>query len=98
MKSAAGLGIASLIGNFGADPILGQTRGVEDILTYEQADVCELTCRPTLGPCYSADPPIRRDITSGKKGMPLRLAFRVVGPDCMPISNAAVDIWHTDVN
>ena len=98
LKSAAGLSLASLIGNFRADSVLGQTRGVEDILTFEQADVCELACRQTLGPCYSPDPPVRQDITSGKKGLPLRLAFRVVGTDCMPISNAAVDIWHTDVN
>ena len=98
LKSAAGLSLASIVGNFGADAVLGQTRGAEDILTFEQAEVCELTCSQTLGPCYSPGPPIRQDITSGKQGMPVRLGFRVVGTDCLPIANASVDIWHTDVN
>ena len=98
LKSAAGLGLASMLGNFSADPVLGQTRGVEEIMNYEAAEVCQLTCLQTLGPCYSANPPVRVDITSGKQGMPMRLGFRVVDSECLPISNATVDIWHTDVN
>jgi len=98
IKTAAGLSLANIIGNFSADPVLGQTRGVEDILTFEPAEVCELTCSQTLGPCYSPSPPIRQDITSGKQGMPMKVGFRVVDTDCRPVANASVDIWHTDVN
>lgn len=98
LKTAAGLSLASIVGHFGADPVLGQSRGAEEILTHEVAEVCNLTCSQTLGPCYSANPPVRQDITSGKEGMPMRLGFRVVNSECMPIANAAVDIWHTDTN
>jgi protocatechuate 3,4-dioxygenase beta subunit len=60
-------------------------------------DVCTLTCAQTLGPCYYDARLIREDITEGKAGMPTRISFLVVDADtCKPVSNAAIDIWHTD--
>lgn len=40
----------------------------------------------------------RRDVTEGKPGTPLTLAFTVVNANngCSPISGAAVEIWHCD--
>lgn len=68
-------------------------------LDFIAAEPCVLTCTATLGPCYFNTGLVRRDITESKPGMPTRLAFRVVNVDtCEPISNASVDIWHTDSN
>ena len=57
---------------------------------------CALLCETTLGPCY-AQTVERKDISEQELGLPVRLAFRVVGDDgCTPIAGAAVDIWHTN--
>ena len=40
---------------------------------------------------------LRRNITEGKPGVPLRLYVTVVEVStCSPLENAAVDIWHCD--
>jgi protocatechuate 3,4-dioxygenase beta subunit len=40
---------------------------------------------------------VRRDITSGIQGTPMRLAFRIVNVDtCEPVQGASIDIWHTN--
>jgi protocatechuate 3,4-dioxygenase beta subunit len=58
---------------------------------------CLLTPEETEGPYYLAGEAVRTDITEGKVGMPLRLAFVVVNVDkCRGIANALVDIWHAD--
>jgi protocatechuate 3,4-dioxygenase beta subunit len=68
-------------------------------LDYVAAEPCVLTCGATLGPCYFDTGLIRRDITEGKPGLPTRLGLRIVNADtCEPISNASIDIWHTDNN
>jgi protocatechuate 3,4-dioxygenase beta subunit len=74
---------------------LGAVRALGDTL---QADeVCTLTCTQTLGPCYYDGNLVRTNITEGKSGLPTLLSFLVVNADtCQPISNAAIDIWHTD--
>lgn len=62
-------------------------------------DVCRLTCAQTLGPCYYDTKNVRRDITEGKTGLPTLLGFLVVNADtCQPVTNATIDIWHTDNN
>jgi protocatechuate 3,4-dioxygenase beta subunit len=61
------------------------------------ATTCVLAPEMTEGPYYLDDHLIRRDITEGKPGVPLRL--RIVVSDvnrCAPLANAAVDIWHCD--
>lgn len=66
-------------------------------LNFVSQEPCVLTCQKTLGPCYSAGPAVRRDITEGFTGLPTRMGFRVVNADtCEPIQGATVDIWHTD--
>jgi len=71
----------------------------QDAATALPQDVCILTPEMTEGPYYVAGPLLRRDITEGKPGLPLRLRFGVVevsGQSCTPLANAAVDIWHCD--
>jgi len=55
---------------------------------------CSLYCRSTPGPCTSTAP-TRRDISEGMDGLPVRLALLVVDPNCEPVANAWVEIWHT---
>jgi protocatechuate 3,4-dioxygenase beta subunit len=62
-------------------------------------DVCQLTCAQTLGPCYYDTRNVRQDITEGKPGLPALLGFLIVNADtCQPVTNATIDIWHTDAN
>jgi protocatechuate 3,4-dioxygenase beta subunit len=75
-------GTASISGNY-ADPF---TSGL--------GTTCVLTCAATLGPCYAATL-VRKDISEGHDGLPVRLAFLVVDESCRPIQGASIDIWHT---
>ena len=53
--------------------------------------------RQTAGPFYFDAGLVRRDITEGRPGAPLVVAFRLVHADsCQPIRDAVVDIWHAD--
>lgn len=55
---------------------------------------CALTLPTTLGPCFFTSP-VRRDVSEGYPGLPIRLAFRVLGAGCAPLAGARLDIWHT---
>ncbi len=58
---------------------------------------CVLAPEQTEGPYYIANKKIRRNITDGRRGVPLTLRARVVDAStCKPIKGAAVDIWHCD--
>ena len=58
---------------------------------------CVLAPELTEGPYYVDDAAVRRNIKSGKTGVPLRLRLRVLDvASCRPIRGAAVDIWHCD--
>ncbi len=58
---------------------------------------CVLTPEQTEGPYYIANEKVRRNITEGKRGIPLLLKATVVDAStCKPIKGAAVDIWHCD--
>jgi protocatechuate 3,4-dioxygenase beta subunit len=61
------------------------------------AVTCVLTPEQTEGPYYIPGERVRRNITEGKRGVPLTLKVSVVDAStCKPISGAAVDIWHCD--
>lgn len=63
-----------------------------------QAD-CVLTPEMTEGPFYLDLNMIRRDITEGRPGTPLTLDLTVVDAEsCVPLKDAAVDVWHTDAS
>ena len=58
---------------------------------------CVLSPEMTEGPYYIAGERLRRNITEGKRGVPLWLHLGVVDVStCKPIKGAAVDIWHAD--
>jgi protocatechuate 3,4-dioxygenase beta subunit len=58
---------------------------------------CVLMPEMTEGPYYIDDAAVRRDITEGKEGVPLRLRLTVVDADtCRPLPRASVEVWHAD--
>jgi len=61
--------------------------------TSELGTACTLTCEQILGPCYGTTW-VRKDISEGHAGLPVRLAFRVLDESCEPVPGATVDIWH----
>lgn len=58
---------------------------------------CETT-KDILGPFYRPDAPMRNDMRiQGVKGNEIKLAGKVMGPDCKtPIQHAKVEVWHCD--
>jgi protocatechuate 3,4-dioxygenase beta subunit len=58
---------------------------------------CVLTPEQTEGPYHLDGALVRRDITDGKLGVPLRLRLTVLDADtCAPLEGATVEIWHAD--
>lgn len=61
---------------------------------------CVLTPEQTEGPYYFNVDQVRRDITEGRVGIPLKLVVQVLNASnldaCEAIPNAVVDIWHCD--
>ncbi len=90
--------LATAAAGFAATKLFGSTP-IPRTLDLIPGDVCTLTCAQTLGPCHYDPDFVRRDITEGKAGLPTLLSFLVVDANtCEPIPNAAVEVWHTDVN
>ena len=58
--------------------------------------VCAVMPETTEGPYYIDPRLVRREITEGKAGIPLRMQLQVVTADCRPMANARVDIWQCD--
>jgi protocatechuate 3,4-dioxygenase beta subunit len=76
--------------------ILSQTLR-KDSLDLTPNDVCTLTCKSTIGPCFYEGRVEREDITEGQPGLPTLLSILVVNADtCQPVSGAKVDIWHAN--
>jgi protocatechuate 3,4-dioxygenase beta subunit len=59
---------------------------------------CQVLPEQTQGPFYADLDLMRRDITEGLPGHPLRLGVQVVDENCDPIPEAVVDVWHCDVD
>jgi protocatechuate 3,4-dioxygenase beta subunit len=62
------------------------------------AGTCTLTPKTIAGPTWFDAHAVRTDIRDGRPGVPLALAFRVVGGGtaCTPVPNAVVDLWQCD--
>lgn len=60
----------------------------------DTSTTCEMYCQATLGPCY-AQTIERKDISEGYTGLPMRISFKIVDESCKPVTDATVDIWHT---
>jgi hypothetical protein len=58
---------------------------------------CVLTPEMTEGPYYLDDAAIRRNITEGSEGLPLRLELTIADAStCSPQPDLMVEIWHAD--
>jgi protocatechuate 3,4-dioxygenase beta subunit len=78
----------------GADEDEGANSGAKKAAP---APDCVLTPEQEEGPFYIDLAQVRRDITEGRRGVPLALALTVIDAEtCEPIRDAAVDIWHCD--
>jgi hypothetical protein len=58
---------------------------------------CTVLPTTTAGPCTTATDLARRDISEGWRGLPVRLALRIVDASCQPLAGARVRVWHTNV-
>jgi protocatechuate 3,4-dioxygenase beta subunit len=61
------------------------------------ATACAVLVAATQGPCTEAADQVRKDISEGYTGLPMRLALRVVDSACNPIAGAKVKVWHTQI-
>jgi protocatechuate 3,4-dioxygenase beta subunit len=73
------------------------SEGVGPAAVASGAVTCVLAPEQTEGPYYIEGERVRRTITDGRPGTPLRLRLRVVDAStCKAIRGAAVDVWHCD--
>src|SRR3954465_2162542 len=90
------LGLAAAAGG-GAAWKLQSADGAGPLAVSSGAVACVLTPELTEGPYYVSGEKLRRNVTEGKKGMPLLLKLSVLNvTNCKPIPNATVEIWHCD--
>jgi protocatechuate 3,4-dioxygenase beta subunit len=56
-----------------------------------------VTPRQTEGPFFTPNSPLRTSLVeSGSKAPRFLVSGRVLSPDCKPVANALVDVWHAD--
>jgi protocatechuate 3,4-dioxygenase beta subunit len=56
-----------------------------------------VTPRQTEGPFFTPNSPLRTSLVeSGSKAPRFLVSGRVLSPDCKPVANALVDLWHAD--
>lgn len=94
----------ALLAGFAASPIV--LTGVGAFPTAARAEassiglitpnVCMVMPETTEGPYYFDPNLLRTDVTEGRPGAALKMAFQVVDSACTPIAGARVDIWHCD--
>ena len=91
------LGLAAFGATGAAWPVEDASAGPRAVAS--GAVTCVLAPELTEGPYYLPNEAVRRNITEGKPGTPLRLHLTVVSTSsCKPIKGAAVDIWHADAS
>ena len=89
------LGLAALGAAGAAWPVGEASAGPSGVAS--GAITCVLAPELTEGPYYLPNERVRRDITEGRPGTPLRLRLNVVDAStCKAMKGAAVDIWHAD--
>jgi hypothetical protein len=106
----AGLGATTLLsgGACGADGDAGVDAGTGGSDGDAWADagtggsdggnVCTVYPQQTEGPYYLDLDLLRRNITEGKPGTPLRVAVHVQDESCAPLKDVPVDLWHCDAD
>ena len=92
-------GLAATVGGGAALAKLAEpdTSSAGPLAVRTGAVACVLTPELTEGPYYVAGEKLRRNVTEGKKGVPLTLGITVLNAStCKAIRNATVEIWHCD--
>lgn len=88
LKTIGGAGLAAVFGARALD-YLGEDA--------QAASTCLLTPEVTEGPYWVENSLTRRDIRSGRAGLPLVLRFTILNAKtCKAINKADVEIWHCD--
>lgn len=83
----------------GEDPTAPATPSAASTLTaadFDALPTCQVLPEQGAGPFGLEEQFVRRDITEGVPGHPVRLGLRVVDGTCTAVAGAAVEIWHTD--
>ena len=56
-----------------------------------------VTLRQTEGPFFTPNSPLRTSLLeAASKGERFLVTGRVLSPQCKPVANALVDVWHAD--
>jgi protocatechuate 3,4-dioxygenase beta subunit len=56
-----------------------------------------ITPRQTEGPFFTPNSPLRTTLVeSGTKAQRFLVSGRVLSPECKPVANALLDLWHAD--
>lgn len=55
-----------------------------------------VTLRQTEGPFFTPNSPQRASLLEGGEKTRFTLTGRVLSPDCKPVANALLDLWHCD--
>lgn len=92
----SGMPLASAWATGGTAGLVGLADYPDPFAAAASEEMCAPTCAMVLGPCHDDLAPEREDISEGKEGLPMRLGFRVIDETCKPVSDANVDIWHSD--
>ena len=92
--AASAAGLLGLAGFGLSKPLGAMTRNL--VLPRKQM-MCVLTPGETQGPYYLNLNLLRSDITEGLPGLATKLFIHVVqASTCLPVANAAVDVWHAN--
>lgn len=95
VRTSASVAGLSLVGACGEGPSSSPDAGLRSDADGRAA--CTPTTSDVLGPYYRAGAPSRVAIASATEpGERLRLEGIVVGPDCIPLAGATLDIWQAD--
>lgn len=76
----------------------GETHAAELAALLDCARTCLLLAEQEEGPYRRGEQPVRRDVTEGRAGSPLRLALRLRTPAGDPVADAEVEIWQCDAD
>jgi protocatechuate 3,4-dioxygenase beta subunit len=92
------IGLGALgVGGLWQAPGSARALGRRARLTVSTAAACVLSPEVTAGPYWIANHLTRRNITDGKRGLPLALQITVVSASsCRPVDHADVEVWHAD--
>ena len=95
LRLLSGSALTLLAGRLAAGQTVAKLAGVSAPFDAGSCSYSVLTPELTEGPYYIDLEKIRRDITEGQPGVPLRLRIKVAHLSTgAPLSGAAVDVWH----